>query len=358
MVGASALGSVLPCASAVACWCLHHRVFGSMGGLENISAWVEFAFWCENPWICKPLFPGRQVLLLRCPRPCRLVARSHRDTFASESLLAKHQLVVSRLDRQHSSNRCQPRDSPRGLWTHLDVLRLLLIDPRRASGHSSRRHDSAACRVSVSSLETPQTRNHQLTADSNTQERPSVLKHILIRAVKVVAVLVLSALIGTTGLLVWLLLDHSRETMLPAPTGTYKVGRVTYDWTDAARLNRYAPVPGTKPELAVWLWYPAAVTPSSQPAEYLPKYWRNALEHHQGVVLTRLLSRDLSRVRSHSWSEHCCFAAEASVSRNYPASGRRSVKFGLHIDCGGPCQSRLCRGELRCSLPDSRYCLS
>ena len=35
---------------------------------------IEFAFWCENPWICKPLFPGRQVLLLGCPRPCRLVA--------------------------------------------------------------------------------------------------------------------------------------------------------------------------------------------------------------------------------------------------------------------------------------------
>ncbi len=130
-----------------------------------------------------------------------------------------------------------------------------------------------------------------------------MLKHTLIRAVKAVAVLVLSALIGTTGLLVWLFLDHSRETMLPAPTGTYKVGRVIYDWTDAARFNRYAPVAGTKQELAVWLWYPAAVTPSSQPAEYLPKYWRSALEHHQGFVLSRLLSRDLSRVRSHSWSD-------------------------------------------------------
>jgi predicted dienelactone hydrolase len=141
-----------------------------------------------------------------------------------------------------------------------------------------------------------------------------VLKRLLIRAAKAVAVLLLSALIGTTGLLGWLWLDHNRETMLPAPTGSYKVGRVTYDWIDATRLNRYAAIAGTKQELAVWVWYPAAVTPSSQPAEYLPAYWRSALEHHQGFVLSRLLSRDLSRVRSHSWSE----ATVSSQKPPYP----------------------------------------
>ena len=130
-----------------------------------------------------------------------------------------------------------------------------------------------------------------------------MLKRILRRAARVVAVLFLSALIGITGLLGWLSLDHGRVTTLPAPTGSYEVGRVIYDWTDGARLNPYAPVAGAKQELAVWVWYPAAVTPSNRAAEYLPGYWRSAVEHHQGFVLVRLLSRDLSRVRSHSWTD-------------------------------------------------------
>jgi dienelactone hydrolase len=130
-----------------------------------------------------------------------------------------------------------------------------------------------------------------------------MLRRILLRVAKTVAVLFLSALVVIAGLLGWLWVDHSRETMLPAPTGSYEVGRVTYDWIDAGRLNPYSPVAGTKQELAVWLWYPAAVVISSQAAEYLPAYWRSALEHHQGFVMSRLLSRDLSRVKSHSWSD-------------------------------------------------------
>lgn len=129
------------------------------------------------------------------------------------------------------------------------------------------------------------------------------LKSILRRGAKAVGALVLTAVIGITGLLAWLWLDHSRDTFLPAPTGVYKVGRGTYDWTDEARLNPYAPVAGTKQELVVWIWYPATATPSSHAAEYLPAYWRRALEQHEGFVLGRLLSRDLSRVRSHSWSD-------------------------------------------------------
>jgi pimeloyl-ACP methyl ester carboxylesterase len=138
-----------------------------------------------------------------------------------------------------------------------------------------------------------------------------MLKRILRRAGRVLAVLLLTALIGITGLLGWLWFDHGRVTTLPAPTGSYQVGRVTYDWTDGARLNPYAPVAGTKQELAVWVWYPAAVKPSSRAAEYLPGYWRSAVERHEGFVLGRLLSRDLSRVRSASWTDADVSSQEA-----------------------------------------------
>jgi dienelactone hydrolase len=129
-----------------------------------------------------------------------------------------------------------------------------------------------------------------------------MLRPFLLRTAKLSAALVLSALVIITGLFGWLWIDHTRETPLPAPNGPYKVGRVIYDWIDAGRLNPYAPVAGTQQELVVWLWYPAEVVTSSQAAEYLPDYWRSALEHHQGFLLSRLFSRDLSRVKSHSWS--------------------------------------------------------
>jgi predicted dienelactone hydrolase len=156
----------------------------------------------------------------------------------------------------------------------------------------------------------------------------TVLKRILLRAAKTVAVLFLAALVAIVGLLGWLWVDHSRETVLPAPSGSYDVGRVTYDWIDAERLNPYAPDARTKQELAVWLWYPAEAVTSSQTAEYLPSYWRSALESHQGFVMSRLLSRDLSRVKSHSWSD-------AAVSRQeamYPVIVLRAGGGALSSD--------------------------
>jgi dienelactone hydrolase len=49
----------------------------------------------------------------------------------------------------------------------------------------------------------------------------------------------------------------------------------------------------------VWIWYPAA--PNSAPsAEYLPVEWRDALAQHSGVLLSKFLTRDLAKVRTHS----------------------------------------------------------
>ncbi len=155
-----------------------------------------------------------------------------------------------------------------------------------------------------------------------------MLRRFLLRAAKIVAVLFLSTLVIITSVLGWLWVDHSRETVLPNPTGSYRVGRVIYDWIDAGRLNPYAPVAGTKQELAVWIWYPAEVTPSSRAAEYLPTYWRSALEDHQGFVISRLLSRNLSRVKSHSWSD----TALARQESTYPVVVLRAGGGALSSD--------------------------
>lgn len=79
---------------------------------------------------------------------------------------------------------------------------------------------------------------------------------------------------------------HQPRT-LPAPTGTFAVGRTAFDWTDAARPALFSANDRTGRELVVWLWYPAAPAPSAPTAPYLPPQWAKVrdAEHGAGVVL-------------------------------------------------------------------------
>ncbi len=123
---------------------------------------------------------------------------------------------------------------------------------------------------------------------------PKYVRVILI-ATPLVAAAAIAALLGV------LFLDHNRETTLPAPTGPFAVGRVTYVWSDAAHTDRMAPHPGTKRELVAWLWYPAAPRQSTQILEdYLPAPWRTAFARQVGPLIAQFVTRDLSRVRAHS----------------------------------------------------------
>jgi hypothetical protein len=90
------------------------------------------------------------------------------------------------------------------------------------------------------------------------------VNHIVKRVAKAVGVLALIAVAGLAVLLAAVWVDHGRSTPLPAPSGPYKVGRTTYIWRDETRVNPYAPVAGSRQDLAVWIWYPAAPTSSTQ----------------------------------------------------------------------------------------------
>jgi dienelactone hydrolase len=151
-----------------------------------------------------------------------------------------------------------------------------------------------------------------------------ILKH----AAKAVGVLALIAVAGLTVLFATLWVDHGRSTPLPAPTGPYKVGRTTYIWRDETRVNPYATVALTKQDLAVWIWYPAAPTSSARKSEYLPDYWIRALEHHEGFILGRLLSRDLTSVETHSRSD----ADVSSEQAMYPVVILRAGGGALSSD--------------------------
>jgi dienelactone hydrolase len=131
----------------------------------------------------------------------------------------------------------------------------------------------------------------------------------LIRILVLLAVFAIPVLLGLT----WL--DHFRETELPQPTGSFAVGRTTYVWKDAAHT-----------ELFAWIWYPATPTqPPQATSDYLPPTWRSAVEHQRGKLLTDFLTRDLSRVRTHSLRE-----AEVSAQQpSYPVVLMRAGLSGL-----------------------------
>ena len=132
---------------------------------------------------------------------------------------------------------------------------------------------------------------------------------------KVIRILVLLAVLAIPVLLGLTWLDHLRETKLPHPTGPYAVGRVTCDWKDPRHT-----------ELLAWIWYPAATTQPSQTAsDYLPPSWRSAVEHQRGKLLTQFLTRDLSRVRTHSMRD----AKISDQQPSYPVVVMRAGLSGL-----------------------------
>src|SRR5262249_45264951 len=58
---------------------------------------------------------------------------------------------------------------------------------------------------------------------------------------------------------------------LPRPSGSYGVGRVSYDWVDSSRPETLSKTPNAQRELVVDVWYPAAQPePGTKPAAYFP----------------------------------------------------------------------------------------
>ncbi|MBV9181731.1 MAG: family membership [Acidobacteria bacterium] len=113
------------------------------------------------------------------------------------------------------------------------------------------------------------------------------------------AVLAMFLILGLSALLVTLWREHRTPIDLPTPTGPFAVGRVVYDWSDDA-IDVLAPTPGSKRELLVWIWYPTARRPAAVPSDYLPAPQRALFTATRGILLSKFLTRDLSKVGAHS----------------------------------------------------------
>jgi dienelactone hydrolase len=121
------------------------------------------------------------------------------------------------------------------------------------------------------------------------------------RIFKGIAVLATLGIVGIGVLLGTLWLEHRRAITLPTPTGSFAVGRAIYDWADDATVDELAPVPGTKRELLVWIWYPAeAANSAATMHDYLPAPMPAEVERAMGVVNSKFLTRDLAQVHGHS----------------------------------------------------------
>jgi dienelactone hydrolase len=124
-------------------------------------------------------------------------------------------------------------------------------------------------------------------------------------------------------------LDHNRDTTLPVPTGEFAVGRTQCLWDDTGHPDPMAPQLGATRELLAWIWYPAdPKKPSQGEADYLPPAWRTAVEDQMGVLLTRFLTRDLSRVHAHSLRD----AWMSPRQRSYPVVLMRAGLSALTAD--------------------------
>jgi hypothetical protein len=93
------------------------------------------------------------------------------------------------------------------------------------------------------------------------------------RTLKTTLALLLAVLAAAGGYVGLVAVRHTRAVTLPAPTGGYGIGRVAFDWTDQARTDPLSPRPGTRRELSVWLWYPAAPHARGPRAPYAPGAW-------------------------------------------------------------------------------------
>jgi dienelactone hydrolase len=121
------------------------------------------------------------------------------------------------------------------------------------------------------------------------------------RVFKVFSALAIAGVLGGVTLLGSLWLEHRTEVTLPTPTGPFAVGRATHVWGDETP-DALAPVPGTNRELLVWIWYPATAQSSEMVEDYLPAPTRTAVERASGVLLSKFLTRDRSKVHTHSLS--------------------------------------------------------
>lgn len=138
------------------------------------------------------------------------------------------------------------------------------------------------------------------------------MKRIIVRTFKgvVIGVGCIVLLLVTLGLVSYI--SENSRLQLSHPTGPYKVGRVSYDWTDEARTDTESTNPQAKRQLLAVIWYPA-VHPTGPLAPYLPAAEMKAADK-ENDLLGKLLTHNPHKIITNSYDQ----ATLASSARPFP----------------------------------------
>lgn len=143
---------------------------------------------------------------------------------------------------------------------------------------------------------------------------------------RAMAALVAAAMLGLVGIGYVSLRRSVGE--LPAPGGSYGIGRAEYEWVDTRRIDPLAPLPGTSRELPVWLWYPTSAVPGAQPAPYAPDSWAELqLSFPLGLGESRL-----DRMRTHSVADAAVAAGRFPVVVLLPGLGFSAPQYAAFAE--------------------------
>lgn len=137
-----------------------------------------------------------------------------------------------------------------------------------------------------------------------------MLYTLLRRVLKLSLGALLAGVLLVGGYIGVLAVSRTSIQSLPAPTGPYTVGRMELDWSDATRNDPLAEQANLRRELAIWIWYPAQVDATSQPAPYFPPAWAQARNQDQGIGI--LIERQLSKIQAHSYENARLDSAQAA----------------------------------------------
>ena len=111
---------------------------------------------------------------------------------------------------------------------------------------------------------------------------------------KAMLILAAAGALWVASLVAFLWIEHKTGLVLPAPSGSFAVGRITETWSDDQRADSFVDAPpGSRTELVVWIWYPVTKTSDQKSDEYLPASWRRELALRGPFAL---LTRDNSAI--------------------------------------------------------------
>ena len=138
----------------------------------------------------------------------------------------------------------------------------------------------------------------------------STFVKLLKKLLKIGVLAFLAVVVAIAAFIGYLAIARNAALALPAPTGSYAVGRTEFNWVDSARADPLADQ-GTAPrELVVWVWYPAEQV-GTTPAPYLPPSWVQVRNTDQGAG-GKLIENDFNRFQTHSFAGVAMAAAPAA----------------------------------------------